>query len=341
MPQPGIKRLRKIQMGAEATSGTAVAATTIWRGMGNTLSDDRVIEEIEEMSGIIEGPDRTAVTKLFGGLELAETPLTFEQVQHLLKMGLGGATTGTADGSGSGKIYTTNIPTTSVPTAAPYTFEAGDDYEAERMAYCVPTKINIKGETGQTAKISATLIGHTVSTNAFTGSLGLPTIEDVLTSKGKVYLDTISGTLGTTQVANSILAFDITYELNWVPKWTMDGNLYFTFPVYTGHKISGRLTFEHSAAVSGTGGAKQYFRDQTPRLLRVDLIGNTLTTAGTAYSEKHVILDLPLKYNKANVLSDLDGNDTVVMEFRSRYNDTAAAPKAGRFIVVNELTTAG
>lgn len=334
---PGRKYLRKIQFGKETTAGTATTATAIWRGVGNMLEDQRVIEEIDEHVGILGGTDRTAVTKLLGGLELAETPLTFEQFNWLLVAGLGAPTTGSADGSGSDKIYTTNIPTTAAPTVAPYTIQGGDDFEAERMEYAFPTKITVKGETGSTARVSATLIGRQVTTNAFTSGLSLPTLEDVITGKGKVYLDAIGGSYGGTQVANQILAFELTYELMWIAKWTMDGNLYFSLPVYAGHKVSGKLTFEHDSAVSGTGGAKQHFRDQTPRLLRLDLIGSAVTTAGSTYSTKKAIFDLPIKYTKAAVIGDKDGNDIVDMEFRSRYNATAG--NAGKIIVVNELTT--
>lgn len=332
---PGRKRLRKLQFGLETTSGTATTATTIWRGMGDMLEDQQVVEEVEEMVGQLDGYDRTNVVKLLGGLNLAETPLCFEQVQYLFAMGEGGPTTGSADGSGSDKIYQTNISTNAAPTIKTYTIQGGDDFEAERMAYAFATKVNIKGVHGSTAKMSATLLGRSVTTNAFTAALSVPTIEDAITSKGKVYLDATSGSYGGTQVANQILAFELNYEFLWVPKWTMDGNLFFTLPVYAGHKITGKITFEHDTAVSGASGAKLDFRNQTARLLRIDLIGSAVTTAGTTYSTRHAIFDLPIKYTKAPVISDLNGNDIVVMEFRSRAN-TATTAGGGKIVVVNE-----
>ena len=86
----GIKRLQRLQMGPEVTPGTAVAATAVWRGAGNQMSDDMVIEEIEEMVGILDGTDRTAIVQLMAGIELSETPLTFEHLPYLLAMGFGG-----------------------------------------------------------------------------------------------------------------------------------------------------------------------------------------------------------------------------------------------------------
>lgn len=334
---PGRKRLRQLQFGKETSAGTATTATSLWRGMVNGLDDQQVVEEIEEMIGILDGADRTAVTKLMAGLEFLEAPLTFEQFNIPLVAGFGGLTTGASDGSGSDKVYTATVPTTAAPTVAPYTLYVGDDSEVERMEYAFPTKLSISGVAGETAKVSSTWLGRQITTSAFASGLTLPTVEEALTAKGRVYSDAIGGTFGSTQVASQILAFKLDFEFMWIPKFTMDGNLYFTLPVYTGHKISGSLTFEHDTAVKRSGGAKSYWAAQTARKLRIDLVGSSVTTAGSTYSTKHVIFDLPLKYTKAGVLGDQDGNDIVVMDFRSRYNATATT--AGAVIVVNELTT--
>ena len=39
---PGVKALRKIQIGQETTAGTAVVATTIWRGEGVLQDEPRL-----------------------------------------------------------------------------------------------------------------------------------------------------------------------------------------------------------------------------------------------------------------------------------------------------------
>lgn len=334
---PGIKRLQKTQIGKETTSGTAVPATTLWRGAGSTLDDQRVIEYVEEMVGIIDGADRTIIPKLLGGLELSETPLTFEQFPYLTAMAIGGPVTGAADGSGTDLIYLTNIPTTAKPTLKSYTIQGGDDFEVEQMEYAVCTKFSISGKAGEAVKMAATLMGRQVARiSAFTGSLSIPSVEEALCSKGKVYLDAIGGSYGTTQLTNTILEFKLDFTFKWIPKFTMDGNLYFSYLVYGGHSVTGSLVFEHDTNVSGSGGAKADWRAQTPKLLRIDLIGNAVGTAGTTYTTKKCIVDLPIKYTKASPIGDRDGNDIVEMAFTSKYNTTAG--NAGKFIVVNELS---
>src|SRR4051812_48826783 len=120
---PGRRKLSKIQLGKQTVFATAVPATTIWRGNGSFLSDDRTIETIDELAGLIDGADRDAVVEIIGSMELSETPLTPQQFQYLQAMACAGTVTGSADGSGSDKTYTTNFPTTAGVTAVPYTIE--------------------------------------------------------------------------------------------------------------------------------------------------------------------------------------------------------------------------
>lgn len=335
----GIKRLQRIQLGKESVAGTAVAATTRWRGMGNMLDDQRKIEEIEEMIGIIDGADRDAVVQLLGMIQLAEIAMTPEQFQYLLVMGIGGSTTGSADGGGTDKVYTTNLPTTAVPTAVPYSIEAGDNFEVEGLEYCVCTKVGISFAMGQTARMSGTLMGRQVQrlSGGFAGGATIPAVSELVTQKGKVYLDAIGGSYGATQVSSVIIGGKIDYEFMWQPTFTMDGNLYYAYPSYVGHKVTGELTFLHDTAGAGNTGAKADFRARTPKLLRVDLIGDAAQTPGTTYSTKKVIIDLPIKYLNPGPLADNNGNDIVVMKFHSRYNTTAG--NQGKFIVVNELSS--
>lgn len=333
----GVKRLQRIQWGKEVTPGTAVAETTRWRGAGNMLDDQRKVEEIEEMMGIIEGADRTAIVQLLGMLQLAETPATAEQFQYLLTMALGGPVAGAADGAGSDLIYTTNIPTTGQPTAAPYTVVAGDNFETERMEYTVCTKLSLKGAMGQTARMSGTLMGRQVSyyVTGFAAA-AIPAVSELPVQQGKVYLDAIGGTYGTTQVSDLLIGFQVDIETRWIPVFTMTGNLYYSYPSYAGHKITGSLSFLHNTGAGGAAAAqKALFRSQTPQLLRLDLIGQAVASPGTAYSNNHIIVDLPIKYLNPGPLADDQGNDKVDLKFRSRYNTTAG--NAGKFVVVNEL----
>lgn len=333
---PGVKNLRRLQLGKETVAGTAVVATTRWRGPG-VLKDTREVEEFESQFGILGQTDASAVVALGGQVDLAATPLTFEQFPYLLAMAFGGPTTGAADGIGTDKIYTTNVPTTSLPTLQTYTLEGGDNNEVERLEYVYCTKFSIVGQPKKAITMSASLMGRQVARfgSGFTAA-AIPTVEEALFQKSKVYLDAIGGTPGTTQVANAVLGYKIDVSVPTVPKFTADGNLYFSFPQYVEQTISGEITFEHDASVDGNTGAKVDFRAQTPKLLQIKIEGSSAATGGTTYQKKTVLITLPIKWKAVGGLEDMNKNDIVKMQFRSRYNATAG--NAGSFVVVNELT---
>lgn len=333
---PGIKRLRRIQFGKETTAGTAVAATTRWRGSG-VLKDLREVEEVEEDVGILGGTDRTDIVAYKGGIDLAATPLTFEQFPYILAMAFGGPTTGAADGVGTDKIYSTSVPTTALPTLQPYTIEGGDNAEQEVLEYAHCTKFSIVGAPGKAITLSASLMGRQVQrlSGGF-ATTTLPTVENALFQKSKVFLDAIGGAYGTTQIANAILGYKIDVEIPTVMKFTADGALTFSFAQFVDYTIKGELTFEHDTAVSGNSGAKLDWRNQTPKLLQLKMEGASVATGGTAYQKKTILVNLPIKYKVADPLADQNKNDTIKLQFRSRYNTTAG--NAGQFIVVNELT---
>ena len=112
----GIKRLRKIQFGPEATAGTAVAATIKWRGPGVGIEALDEIEFVEEDIGRVGGANRSAKVSKKAQLALPDTALTFEQLPLLCQMGVEAQQSGVADGAGSGMIYTFDFPLTSANT---------------------------------------------------------------------------------------------------------------------------------------------------------------------------------------------------------------------------------
>ena len=73
----GIRKLRSVRFGREATAGTAVATTTRWRGTG-VLEDTRVKVTPEEDVSILSGTDRQYEPAL-GGTIAPEGEATFEQ----------------------------------------------------------------------------------------------------------------------------------------------------------------------------------------------------------------------------------------------------------------------
>lgn len=326
---PGIKALRKLQFGRETTPGTAVAATTLWRGMG-VLDDQREVVFPEEDIGYISGVNRSYIPKYAAALDITSVEATFEQLPHLLEMGIA-TVSPTTDGSGRVRTYT--FPTTSDPAIKTYTIEGGDNQQAEEMEYCFAEEITLEGSAGEAWKMGGKVIGRQVTASTFTSGITVPVVEEILFQKSKLFIDAVSDTPGTTQVSNTLLDASLSIKTGLVAKYTADGQLYFSF-INRAQMFEAtlKLTFEHNASATTE---KDNWRNQVPRYIRLLVEGSNLATAGTTYQKKTLIVDLPGRWSKFNPLGDKDGNDIVDAEFRVAYDPTAAT--AGKIIVVNEV----
>jgi len=326
----GVKKLRKIQMGRESTSGDAVAATTIWRGLG--VPDDLTkVEFAEEDVGYLSGVDRTYIPQVLAGLAMEAVPATFEQLPHILEAGIKTATP-TSDGSGYVRAYA--FPTTAKNTLKTYTLEAGDDQQAEEAAYCYVESFKLSGKAGDAWMMSAEWRGRQLSTTAFTTGLSLVVVEEILFSKGTLAIDAVSGSIGATVKSSTLLAADLDVKTGWTHVFTGDGQLYFTFAKSTEPEVTLDITFEHDA----TGVAeKAIWRAQTPRLIRLKFQGTALSSAGTTYTYKTLIVDLAGKWESFDKIGEQDGNDVIKAKFRARYNTTGAL--FASMTIVNELAS--
>lgn len=332
----GAKWAHKIQLGREGTAGLAVAATTIWRGMGGMLKDNTTVEMVDEQVGIALPTTRNYVSQTEGALSMAATPATFETLLHILEAAIKTVGTGAADGVGTGKIYAYPVGITSVNTIKTYTIETGDNQQAEEMPYCFVEKFTLSGERAKAVMVSADWIGRAVTNTTFTNSLTVPTAEDIMANRGSLFIDAVSGTIGTTPVSSTLLKWELSVTTGWRAKYTLDsGALYFNFNYFDRETFQAEFsaTFEHNATAVAQ---KALFRAGTPRLVRLEIPGSALTTTGT-YSTKTFRIDMALVYTEWDALDAEDGNSIVTVKARIGYDPTAA--KALEIVVVNQLAS--
>ncbi len=329
----GIKALRYIQLGVETTPGTAVAATTLWRGTG-TIDDQREVKFSEEDVGYVSGLDRTYVPKVLAALSLDDVEATFEQLPYILAAGVKNVVSGAVDGTGSDKVYAYPFPTTAVNSIRTYTLEGGDDQQEEEMEYSFVEAFKLSGKPGEAVMMQADWLGRQVTASTKTAALALPTVEEILFSKGKLYIDAVGGMIGTTQKSNTFLGMDLSVKTGWIPVFTADGNLYFSFHKCTMPEVTLDITFEHDGTATAE---KANWRNQTARQIRLDFDGSAVATPGTDFSTKKLRIDLAGKWEKFEKLDENDGNDIVKGTFRVRYNATAAL--FAEIKVVNELAS--
>lgn len=333
----GIEGGRKIQIGKEVTPGTAVAATAIYRGKG-LPEDQRVVTFIDEDIGMVSGVDRTGVAQLMGHFTFEPTPATFEQTPYIFEGGIDAVTTGAADGAGSGKIYEYAMPTAAPTTNAlkTFTLEGGDDQQAEEIEYSFVQSFKLSGKPGEFLMASAEWAGRQVSPTTFTGGLTLPTIEAIPFSMGRLYIDDVSGTIGSTLTSATFMGMELAVKTGWVPVMAGDGQLYFTTLKHVREEMEVvlNITFEHNATATAE---KANWRNQVARQIRLQWLGPALATAGTAHTYKTARIDLAGKWEKFEKIGSQRGNDVINGVFRARYNATAAL--FAEFLWVNELAS--
>lgn len=329
----GRRALRKVQLGREATAGTEVDATTIWRGIG-TLLDNRKIDRVSEDVAIIGGTTRTNTPMKGGSINLTQTPATFEQLLHVLEASVKTATP-SQDGAGTDYIYTYACPSTSGNTIKTYTIEGGDDTGEEQMLYCFVKDWTLSG-SGRTAwQLSANWQGRDVAPGTFTSALNLPAVNSMNFGMSKLYIDAIGGTIGSTVKANTLRMANVKYASGIEAKDTADGRLDFSFAQGTSYTLTGQLEFEHDSIALAE---KIKWRAETAALVRIKVEGTVaFATPGTTYSVPTVFINLPMKYSNFEKIGEANGNDIVTGSFFAAYDTTAAV--APSFVDVVELAT--
>lgn len=326
-----VKKLRKIILGQEVTAGTAVVCSTIWHGTG-TMEDKLDTVFPEEDVGLLMGTDRAYIASKSAGLTV-EGDATYEQLVHILAAGIK-TVAGSQDGTGSGYIYIYPFPTNAANTGKTYTIEFGDDQQAEEMEYAFVEKFTLSGKAKEAVMVSADWSGRQVSLCSFTGTATLPTVSTILFQNSYLFIDAIGSSAGTTTKSNTLLAFDLSVTTGFTPVFAADGSLYFSFVKQVMPEVELKVTFEHDAT---SVAEKAAWRAGTPRIIRLKTVGPAVTTNGSTYQNKTLIIDLCGKWSKFEKIAEQNGNDIVTGTFKAAYDATAA--QAGQVIVVNELAT--
>ena len=329
----GNSAYRKLQGAFETTPGTKANATFVWRGTGQP-EDLRVIKTVKEDLGIMVGTDRTYVSQLSAKLDLDSTEMTFEQ-GHIPFLAGVQDTTPTSDGVGTGKVWTFNPSVKTIQSVRKLSIEGGDDTDVEVGTYFFVTEIKVSGKAGEALKISASLLGRTLDGGTFTSNVTLTTVEDILFSKGALYIDDTTGAIGTTKKSGTFLSYDATYKTGFEPVYTADGNLYFDHIVFNRNSIelTQNITFIHDSTASAE---RINWKNQIARLIRVEWLGSALQTAGT-HVNKLFHIDSAGKWTKFAKLGEQNGNDVVTATHVAKYN--AAKDLFAQFVFVNEVAT--
>lgn len=319
--------LNKIQLGRETTAGTAVAATTVWRGPATDISDESKHEFAEEDVGTLLPTEREYVPQLGAVLAMPETELTFEQFPHVLEAGV---QTATPTGSGP-YVRTYAFPAAAtLNTIKTYTIETGNAGagDVHEMEYAFVEQFDLSGASGEAWKISSNWIGRRKTLTSFTAALSLPTVEEALFAMTSLFVDNAGGTVGTTQKLGVLMGAKVSVKTGIVTVRSADGVLYFSKHKFTRPEVTWSYTLELESDSGVLAAERAAWVAKATRLVQFSIAGA---------SSSAIKINLAGRYTSFGNYQNSDGNTVVEASGQARYN--AAANLFAQFIVTNGVAT--
>jgi hypothetical protein len=306
------------QLGREVTPGTAVVATSVWRGLFGGPEDDRNREIVSEDVGILAPTTRVYDTALGVKIAMPATPLTYEQLPHILEAGVMTATPSGAGPYTRAYLYSLAQAPNAIKT---YTLEMGNWLalaDLKKIPYSYVTEFTLSGKAGEAWEMEATWQGQQLVTLAtFTAAIALPAVKEAVFPNTKLYIDATGGTIGTTQVLGVLMAAKIKVKSGIVAVPVGDGNLFYSAIKYTRPEVTFVLTMEleQNTGVSRVATERAIYEAQGTRLIRLQC----------TQSPRDLKIDIAGKYTKIGAYNkEGDGNTTVDFEGYADYSATDA-----------------
>lgn len=303
----------RIQIGAETTSGTAVAADIIWIGPAADIEDTQVVMRPGQTdnTGMLLPTARTYISQLSAALSIPETEATYEHLPHIFE-----AAIKTATPSGSSPYTYSYAPGVSTAnTIKTYTLESGNAIagDGNEMEYGFVESFTLSGKSGEAWKVTSNWRGRQKTVATMTGALSLVSVEEILFGKTKLYIDATGGTIGTTQESGVLLEASLTYNSGIQPVFAADGTLYFTAHKITPPSLDFTLTLELDTTANTVVTERAFWKSQTTRLIRLIATGS---------ASREFTVDIAGKYTSVGGYQNSNGNTTVQLSGTAVYSST-------------------
>jgi len=297
-----------VQLGQENTWGTSVAATAIL--MGVTDSTFSVEDETyqPEQQGNLYPSSMIHQVKQWAEGEI-ELDLTYEDILYLLDGVFGDCTPSGTD------PYTWDYSAPTNATVAPreYTVEFGMDGAEYKVEGAIFNDFEIEGDLDGDAvwKGTINLLGKAVATTTM-ASLSERTVELITMADTTLYIDTAGGTIGSTEVSDSLISFTLSVEPGYHLKHFNDLNpTNFGYDRWVGEL---EMMFEYTADV------KAY----VDAMLGGSAVERQVRLKATSGTKVAQIDFAGYIVDGVELFDDRDGNTTVALTFQGEYNSQLA-----------------
>ncbi|MGH2478200.1 MAG: hypothetical protein ACRDHW_00875 [Ktedonobacteraceae bacterium] len=293
---------QRVQVGAETTIGTAVAAGKLlqcydWTPAiqadiaAYTPTGHKYITEQEENAEWIE-------TTIGGYLD-------FNGVVYLLAGAMGAITPASHGASTTAKDWIVTPPITGSVAPQTYTVMQGDSVRARKWAYGLISEFGYKGDRKSPFTVSSKMLGQPLQDGiTLTAS---PTAVALAPAVGKmfdVYLDTASGGIGTTQLLR-VLSIEFAMTNIYGPLWVLNRSTV----GFTAHvDLMPKSTFKILLEADANGMTPlSYLQSGATSYLRVQAQGNQIASDGPGAISNTFTHDAAIKVGKPDPFSDNQG----------------------------------
>jgi hypothetical protein len=237
--------LERVQAGKETTRGIAVAADTVILGEVKYVPDRTPVIPADNIGLNVNGYRAVMGGKLVNNT--LNIPRGYFQVLPLLfSIFLKGNVTATEQTTAQGDYlwdFTPDLDSTNTPDTI--TLEFGDGIQAFENEYVMGEKLTISGTVPQEGgdapiKLALDFFGKQNTKTSFTGSLPLPTVNEMSGFLTRLFFDDTWAGVGTTEKTNILRAFDIELIGGKYPEF--HGGTVLTFDNFGEGKIAGLAT---------------------------------------------------------------------------------------------------
>ena len=327
-----------VQIGVEATAGTAVPANRRLQSLGISIRPDMEFDEFEPSGN--KFATLVLLDKEWTAADL-EGRLTYTEIVYVLSSLMGTATITTPDTATNARQWEFTISATSADTPKTLTVESGDGSLAERVAGLLINALTLGISRDSGVSLSGEGFGRLFTAGAtLTASPTSIALVPAMPKDFSVYVDAppaapyddadVEDTLGTTKLTR-VSAVEVELGDRYSQFWAVD-SAQTSFATTVEGRPATTLTLTVMADSVGMGFLATA-REGATRFVRIEGISNVEVEAGIPYS---ITIDMAVKINDVGDRDDSDNAQVIPYGMRFVYDPDWDA--SVRVRVVNGLT---
>jgi hypothetical protein len=308
------------QAAKETTYGTAVATAT--RKL-YYASDSVFRQEIQSRDHHFAVGRRDNVLEITNGPQMPSgrisLPLDSAECMEVFNIAIGAPTT-TTPATGTTTRLHTYKPGSSAPESG--TFQWDDGANPWRMTGVYANTLGIQGSANGDNMLTSDLFAKGMTQTALAGT---PTDRTPTFFQGwesKIYLETIGGTPGTTNIASTLINWNVQFNNQLGRKFTADNVNAMNKATIGELTCTAELVFEASQAISLTEYNHWFNNDVAGRLVRLEFGNNTILEAALT---SFVTVDIPGKWAAFDLGQSGDGTRCYGLRLNYKYDSVLAA----------------